>query len=80
MDKSNLSREIEEQLPAELSSFMHLAGEIATGRGQNLYLAGGVVRDLLLGKPNFDLDLVVEGDAIELARELAGIKQARFTT
>jgi len=80
MVRIDLSSEIKEQLPAELVSFMHLAGEMAVGKGQSLYLVGGVVRDLLLGKSNFDLDLVVEGDAIELAREFAEIKQAKITT
>jgi tRNA nucleotidyltransferase (CCA-adding enzyme) len=47
---------------------MRLAGELAQKRGQKLYLVGGVVRDLLLGRENFDLDLVVEGDAIALDR------------
>jgi tRNA nucleotidyltransferase (CCA-adding enzyme) len=32
---------------------------------------GGTVRDILLGEPNFDVDIVVEGDAISLARALA---------
>ena len=36
-----------------------------------LYAVGGFVRDLLLGQPNFDVDLVVEGDAIRLAQALA---------
>ena len=36
-----------------------------------LYLVGGVVRDLLLGRRNLDLDFVVEGDAAELAHSLA---------
>ena len=67
----NLSSEIEEQLPAELVNFMKMAGEVSAEQGQNLYLVGGVVRDLLLKKANFDLDLVVEGDAISLARKLA---------
>jgi tRNA nucleotidyltransferase (CCA-adding enzyme) len=35
-----------------------------------LYVVGGFVRDLLLGLPNVDVDLVVEGDAIELVRAL----------
>lgn len=36
-----------------------------------IYLVGGVVRDLLLERANFDVDFVVEGDAITLARALA---------
>jgi len=76
----NLASKIEKQLPAELVSFMQVAGEVAQSRGQSLYLVGGVVRDLLLGRTNFDLDLVVEGNAIELARQLTEIKQGKITT
>ena len=38
---------------------------------------GGVVRDLLLGAPNLDIDIVVEGDGILLAKNLSGIFAAR---
>ncbi len=77
---TNLSREMEKQLPAELVEFMQTAGLVAAGQGQNLYLVGGVVRDLLLKRSNFDLDLVVEGDAISLARRLNDIVQGKVTT
>jgi len=76
----NLANKIEKQLPAELVNFMQVAGEVAQNRGQSLYLVGGVVRDLLLGRANFDLDLVVEGNAIELAQQLIEIKQAKIIT
>jgi tRNA nucleotidyltransferase (CCA-adding enzyme) len=36
-----------------------------------VYLVGGTVRDILLGEPNFDVDIAVEGDAIGLARSVA---------
>ena len=36
-----------------------------------VYLVGGAVRDVLLGEQSLDLDLMVEGDAIAFARELA---------
>jgi tRNA nucleotidyltransferase (CCA-adding enzyme) len=39
-----------------------------------------VVRDLLLERSNLDLDLVTEGDAINLAHEMASTKQVRVTT
>jgi tRNA nucleotidyltransferase (CCA-adding enzyme) len=46
------------------------ASELAQEMGYALYVVGGFVRDLLLGEPNLDMDLVVEGDAIRLARRL----------
>jgi tRNA nucleotidyltransferase (CCA-adding enzyme) len=42
-----------------------------------LYLVGGSVRDILLRRPNFDVDLAVEGDAIELAGALAAELEGR---
>ncbi|MGD2178660.1 MAG: CBS domain-containing protein, partial [Anaerolineae bacterium] len=50
------------------------------------YFVGGLVRDLLLGQPIVDVDMVIEGDAIaladRLARELGGrvIPHRRFRT
>lgn len=52
-----------------------LLSRVAQVAGQNraaCYLVGGSVRDLLLGRAVGDLDLVVEGDARQLARTLAG--------
>lgn len=77
---TNLSSKIERQLPAELVTFIQRAGKIAVSQGQGLYLVGGVVRDLLLGQTNLDLDLVVEGNAIELAQHLVEINQGKITT
>jgi tRNA nucleotidyltransferase (CCA-adding enzyme) len=44
---------------------------IATEQGKLTYLVGGAVRDLILGRPTLDLDLVVEGDALDVARQVA---------
>ena len=38
---------------------------------EGVYLVGGAVRDVLLGEQSLDLDVMVEGDAIDLARRLA---------
>lgn len=67
-------------LPAALSpttrSWLRRVVAAAESRNVPLYLVGGFVRDLLLGKPTLDLDLVVEGDAIAfghaLVRRLGG--------
>jgi len=76
----NLARIIEKKLPAELVNFMWLAGQIAHTRRERIYLVGGVVRDLLLGQANLDLDLVVEGNAIELAQQLKEPNRGKITT
>ena len=78
-DITNLSSQIEKQLPVELVTFIQRAGKTAASQGQGLYLVGGVVRDLLLGQTNFDLDLVVEGNAIELAQQLVEINHGKIT-
>jgi|TARA_B100001971_G_C18234584_1_gene566284 tRNA nucleotidyltransferase (CCA-adding enzyme) len=66
----NLASLIEKHLPPELISFIKQASALAEIKSDRLYLVGGIVRDLLLGKASLDLDLVVEGDAIALARAL----------
>jgi tRNA nucleotidyltransferase (CCA-adding enzyme) len=50
--------------------------------GTPIHLVGGAVRDLLLGRPRTDVDVVVEGDAAELARRLGGdpVEHERFST
>ncbi len=47
--------------------------EQAHAQDSSIYLAGGVVRDLALGRGNLDLDFVLEGDAIAFAAKLARI-------
>jgi tRNA nucleotidyltransferase (CCA-adding enzyme) len=76
----NLAERLQQQLPEDLFGFVRRAGEMASRRQQRLYLVGGVVRDLLLERCNLDLDLVVEGDAISLAQEIAASMKAGITT
>jgi len=47
------------------------AGQV--GRQQNLpvFVVGGFVRDMLMGRENTDIDLMVEGDGIHFAHQLA---------
>ena len=77
---TNVARQMEKQLPTELFGFTQTAGLVAARQGQSLYLVGGVVRDLLLGRANLDLDLVVAGDAIGLAQQLADITRGKIIT
>ena len=77
--KLNLAVSIHERLPEDVVAFIRQAGQAARRRQQHLYLVGGVVRDILLERRNLDLDLVVEGDAVKLAQELAAGLPAQLT-
>lgn len=48
-------------------------GKVADEMEMPLYFVGGLVRDLILGKPPADVDMVVEGDAIKMVRRLQKI-------
>ncbi|MBC7255649.1 MAG: CCA tRNA nucleotidyltransferase, partial [Chloroflexi bacterium] len=43
-----------------------------------VYLVGGSVRDALLGRHGYDLDVVIEGSAIALGRRLADALRGAF--
>ena len=74
--------EVEASLAAELAGLGALQGAFEAISAvsepyDGVYLVGGTVRDILLGEPNFDVDVAVEGDAIELARSLADALDGR---
>lgn len=60
-----------QELPEDISDFLAFAGRFAHSQGVRVYVVGGFVRDLFLGVPHDDVDLVVEGDGIAFAGELA---------
>jgi len=62
---------MQERMPSRLIATLRLAGEMAESIGSRVYCVGGFVRDFFLRVPNFDVDLVVEGDGEELARKMA---------
>ena len=74
----NLAGKIEKRLPPELLKFLETAGQAASSRGQSLYVVGGAVRDILLERVNLDLDLVSDGDAIALVKELTLLSQGEI--
>lgn len=67
----NLAEIIERSLPVELVGLIKKAEGLAEDANREIYLVGGLVRDLLLDQPNLDIDLVVNSDAIKLAEQLA---------
>jgi tRNA nucleotidyltransferase (CCA-adding enzyme) len=69
--RDEIVQKLESALPAPLLDLLRQTSELAQEMGFPLYIVGGFVRDLLLGEPTLDTDLVVEGDAIRLARRVA---------
>jgi tRNA nucleotidyltransferase/poly(A) polymerase len=60
--------------PGPLQAVLAAAGRAAAEAGESVFLVGGTVRDLLLGRSHRDVDLAVEagpGDAAGLAGRLA---------
>jgi tRNA nucleotidyltransferase (CCA-adding enzyme) len=72
--KESLAEALQRVYP-ELGVVRELAGE-------PVYLVGGAVRDLLLGRGRADIDIVVEGDAAALASRLGAdvVSHDRFAT
>jgi tRNA nucleotidyltransferase (CCA-adding enzyme) len=76
-----LGRELKRHPQRTVKNFAHLmqaiepttlsisqeVGRAAEKLNMVSYAVGGFVRDLILGRPNYDLDYVIEGNAIELA-------------
>jgi tRNA nucleotidyltransferase (CCA-adding enzyme) len=75
----NLTQKINQILPSEQITLLKQAASIAGEKNLQLYLVGGIVRDLLRGQPNDDLDLVVEGGAQEFARKFAARTGGKLT-
>ncbi len=73
----NVAPAMDRMLPPRVREVLRRAGDLADALGIGLYLVGGIVRDALLNQENWDVDLVLEGDAIYFAQRLAEALGAR---
>ncbi len=71
---AELAERLRQMLPPEHWLAFQLVEATAQAEGQTVYLVGGIVRDLLLGRANFDLDFV----CLQSARPLARLLLAKF--
>jgi tRNA nucleotidyltransferase (CCA-adding enzyme) len=78
--RRNVRNFMEERFPPEVRDALTIVGEVADETGFPVYLVGGIVRDLFLRVPNFDVDIVVEGDGITFAGLLANKTGGRLRT
>lgn len=73
----NVGKLLRDRLPKSCLTLLEKAGALGDSLHMPVYAVGGFVRDLLLGCPNQDIDLVVEGNGIAFARALAELLHGR---
>lgn len=79
-ERLNLAARLAEVLPeAQLALLRQISGRAAE-LNLSIFIVGGFVRDLLLGQPAGDFDLVVEGDAVALAKRVAAVLGGRIVS
>jgi tRNA nucleotidyltransferase (CCA-adding enzyme) len=67
----NFGERLDTALPAARLALLKTVAAQSHELHQATYIVGGVVRDLVLERPSQDFDIVVEGDAIALAKTLS---------
>lgn len=65
-------------LPQEHRSILTPVARLLHERGVAAWLVGGYVRDLLLERPSDDIDVAVDGAALDLARDIADATGGAF--
>ncbi len=76
----NMIDKMKKTLSPKLFSTLMEIGKLASERGEKAYAVGGFVRDLVMGNESLDIDIVVEGDGIEMAKSFAKFKNVRCLT
>jgi len=76
----DMVEQLERALPPARLDLLRVISREAEARADALYIVGGFVRDLLLETPSLDFDLVVEGDAIGLAKTLGELYGGRVSS
>ncbi|MFC1620770.1 CCA tRNA nucleotidyltransferase [Candidatus Omnitrophota bacterium] len=71
--------DIVKKTSGKVLSLVKILGRIADEEGARVYIVGGPVRDMLLGVSNYDLDFVVEADAIKFSEVLNKTLKGRLT-
>jgi len=70
-ERKNVKSLLKKRLGQDLLSILKRISQVADRSEVTVFAVGGFVRDLLLNIPNKDIDIVVEGDGILFASNLA---------
>lgn len=74
---ARFARSVERLLPEPVRDILHALGRLSSERRERAHVVGGFVRDMLLERPNLDIDVVVEGDGVAFAlaaAEMLGVR------
>lgn len=66
------------KLKPETLKIVREIGGLSCGLGLRSFVVGGCVRDLILGRDVEDLDIVVNGDAVSVAKKFASLVQGKI--
>ena len=75
---TNIGKILDQPIYKHILNVVITAGNLGKKENIRVYVVGGVVRDLILGRKIQDIDLMVEGDGILFAKKLAiniGVKK-----
>jgi len=76
----NVKQLLTERIPKSVVEILKTIGDVADNEKINVYVVGGFVRDLIIGRENLDVDIVVEGDATEFAKKVSKVLKAKVHT
>jgi tRNA nucleotidyltransferase (CCA-adding enzyme) len=75
--KKAITKLMNERLPHAIIALLQELGRMGEELGQHVYAVGGFVRDLIMRRENYDIDVVVEGDGIHFAQVFGARKGCR---
>jgi tRNA nucleotidyltransferase (CCA-adding enzyme) len=78
-NRVNLEVKLTNTFPPRMLALIRSIAQEAISQKSAIYIVGGFVRDLILERPSMDFDLVVEGDAIQVAKNAASKLGGRVT-
>ena len=76
-EATELLSRLQQALPEAAARALAAVIEMAEGQGRTLYLVGGCVRDLALGRDLLDVDVAAEGEVESLAAKAASVLGGR---
>ncbi len=74
----DVKRNIEQYFPKSIIEKLKEIGRFSEKLNMKAYIVGGTVRDMLLGQPMTDIDVVIEGNAIKVGEKISKERGAKF--